>query len=372
MSTVNELRQTALHAWHAAHDARMVDFAGWSMPIQYTSIIEEHHATRKAIGMFDVSHMGRFFFKGKTVDKFLDRLATRRVDGMSVGRIRYALMTNEQGGILDDVLIYHLPDADGKPYFMMVVNASNRDKIRNWIEAHRTPSDSFELEDRTLDTVMIACQGPSANAMVSEICDIEPDQLKYYTGTSTRVCGAEAIVSRTGYTGEDGCEIITDNRHAMEIWEEIYERAIAVRGKANGLAARDTLRLEAAMPLYGHELNEQTNAAQTGLDFAINCKERQFIGRDAIQAARQDSNLPRRVGIVLDGRRVARQHCPLIDGDRVVGEVTSGTFSPTLEQSISMGYVQPDTAESSTSLQVDIRGKSCTARIVPLPFYSRS
>lgn len=372
MSTVNQLQCTALHGWHSSHGGRLVDFAGWSMPVQYSSIIDEHLATRKSIGMFDVSHMGRFFFSGDGVAAFLDRLTTRRVADMEVGRIRYSLMCNDAGGILDDVLVYRLPTAADASQIMMVVNASNRHKIRNWIESNRSGQDHFELHDRTLETAMIACQGPNANSIVAEICEIEPEQLKYYSGTATRVCGADAIVSRTGYTGEDGCEIIVDNDRAVEVWEEIYNRAVAVRGGANGLAARDTLRLEAAMPLYGHELNEDINAAQANLGFAINLKDRDFIGRDAILAASKDNSLPRRIGLELEDRRAARQHCPIVHHGQPIGEVTSGTFSPTLERSISMGYVQPHYADLTTALTIDIRGKLHNARVVELPFYSRS
>ncbi len=374
MSTVNQLMNTALHAWHAGHGGRMVEFAGWSMPVQYSSIIDEHHATRKSIGLFDVSHMGRFFFTGENVDAFLDRLTTRRIAGMEQGRIRYSLMCKDDGGILDDVLVYHLPASDDNSaaQFMMVVNASNREKIRDWIETQRTAADNFELIDRTAETVMIACQGPNANGIVGQVCDIEPEQLGYYTGTRTTVCGVDAIVSRTGYTGEDGCEIIADNDSALEIWEEIHNRAIAVRGGAAGLAARDTLRLEAAMPLYGHELAEDINAAQTGLGFAMNFKDRDFFGRSAILAARKNESLPQRIGIELDDRRAARQHCPILNDNQPIGEITSGTFSPTLERSISMGYVQPQYAVLDTALQIDIRGKIHSGRVVELPFYSRS
>lgn len=372
MSTTDQLLTTALYDWHVCNGGRMVDFAGWSMPVQYSSIIDEHNATRKSVGMFDVSHMGRFYFEGPNVDQFLDRLTTRRVANMEVGRIRYSLMTNEGGGILDDVLVYHLPGTDGGSQIMMVVNASNREKIAGWIESQRGPSDKFQLHDRTAETAMIACQGPNANGIVADICDIDPATLKYYTGTTTRVCGTDAVVSRTGYTGEDGCEIIVENDRAVEVWEEIHHRAIAIRGLANGLAARDTLRLEAAMPLYGHELTEDINAAQTGLGFAMNFKDRDFVGRRAILAARQSESLPSRVGIELDDRRAARQHCPVLKGQQRIGEVTSGTFSPTLEKSICMAYVEADHAEPNTRLEIDIRGRMHEGRVVELPFYSRS
>lgn len=373
MSSVNEILQTALFQWHQSNGGRMVEFAGWSMPVQYSSIIDEHHATRKSVGLFDVSHMGRFFFVGQEIDRTLDRLTTRRVASLDEGRIRYSLMTNEDGGILDDVLVYHLPPAGAQSaQFMMVVNASNREKIRSWIEGHSDSADSIEIEDRTAETVMIACQGPAANGVAGEISEVDPEQLGYYYVARTKVCGHDAIVSRTGYTGEDGCEIICENEHAAEVWEELHHRSLALRGAACGLAARDTLRLEAAMPLYGHELTEDLNAAQTDLGFAMNSKDREFIGRSAILAAKKDGSLPRRVGIELSDRRAARQGCPIQVAGQPVGEITSGTFSPTLERSISMGYVSPQYAEAGTELDIDIRGRLHPGRIVPLPFYRRS
>ena len=371
MSTLEQVFKTALHPWHSTNGGRMVDFAGWSMPVQYSSIIDEHNATRNSIGLFDVSHMGRFFFSGQGIDTFLDGLTTRRVAGMNIGRIRYTLMCNPSGGILDDVLVYHLPTQNGDSQFMMVVNASNREKIRDWIVANKPADSQIELTDKTTETVMIACQGPSANALVAEICDTEPAELKYYTGTSTQVCGHDAIVTRTGYTGEDGCEIIADNEFAIEIWEELHSRSLAIRGAACGLAARDTLRLEAAMPLYGHELGEDINAAQTDLGFAISLKDREFMGRSAIVDARNDESLVRRVGIELEGKRAARQGCPILVSENPVGEITSGTFSPTLQKSISMGYIQPQYAEIGTELAIDIRGKIHQGLVVALPFYSR-
>lgn len=372
MSSVEQLLQTPLHGWHASNSGRMVDFAGWSMPVQYKSIIDEHNATRNAIGMFDVSHMGRFFFTGTDIDQMLDRLTTRKVKGAGVGRIRYSLMCNDAGGILDDVLVYHLPKLDGTSFHMMVVNASNREKIHKWIESQRQDSDDFKLNDRTTETAMIACQGPKTNSLVAEISDLDPDSLKYYTGATTKVCGHETIVSRTGYTGEDGCELIVDNAHAEEIWNEIHGRATKIGGQACGLASRDTLRLEAAMPLYGHELGEEINASQTDLSFAMSFKDREFSGRSAILAAKKENRLPVRIGLQLEGKRAARENCDIIVGDEKVGNVTSGTFSPTLQKSLSMGYIDPKHAEVGNQVTIDIRGKSHDAVIVELPFYKRA
>ena len=368
---VEQLLKTPLHQWHVDQNGRMVDFAGWSMPVQYSSIIDEHHQTRQAIGMFDVSHMGRLYFTGDNVDVFLDRLTTRRVAGVECGKIRYSLMTNQSGGILDDVLVYHLPDINGQPFHMMVVNASNRQKIVDWIGSQIGDS-KIELEDRTTSSAMIAVQGPKANQAVAALSKTDPDSLAYYTGTTTTICGAEAILTRTGYTGEDGCEIICEAQHANEIWQQVHQAAKTVDGGASGLAARDTLRLEAGMPLYGHELSETINPAQTDLKFAIQFKDREFVGRSSILAAKKENTLPVRVGLKLEGRRPARQDCAVMLNDQTIGTVTSGTYAPTLKSSISMAYVDPQHAQVGTEVVVDIRGKSHPARIVELPFYKRT
>ncbi|MEE2826033.1 MAG: glycine cleavage system aminomethyltransferase GcvT [Planctomycetota bacterium] len=371
MTSVDQLLKTPFHQWHTEHHGRMVDFAGWSMPVQYKSIMEEHHQTRKAVGLFDVSHMGRLFFKGTGIDQFLDSLTTRRVAGVEVGRIRYSLMTNDQGGILDDVLVYHLADSTGQPFHMMVVNASNRDKIVHWLKGHIPNDSDITVEDRTLTTAMIAVQGPKANAMVGELCSVAPADLKYYTGTAATISEHPVILSRTGYTGEDGCELIVESEVALAVWETLMQNAITLGGGATGLAARDTLRLEAAMPLYGHELNEETNAAQTDLKFAINLKDREFIGREAIVAANKDQDLPIRIGLELQGKRAAREDCAIIAEGNQVGTVTSGTFAPTLQKSISMGYIDRSFADPGTELEIDIRGKRTAAQVVKLPFYTR-
>ena len=349
----------------------MVEFAGWSMPVQYGSIVTEHLQTRNAFGLFDVSHMGRLYFSGDGVGEFLDSLTTRRVAGIDAGKIRYSLLTNEAGGILDDVLVYHLADSAGQPVWMMVVNASNRQKIVGWLESHLPADGNIQIDDRTESTAMIAVQGPAANKAVTKIGNLDPDSLSYYTGAFAKIDDCEVIVSRTGYTGEDGCELIVPGENAVAIWEGLMELAKECDGGASGLASRDSLRLEAAMPLYGHELSEDVNAAQTDLKFAINVKDRKFIGRAAILAARKDKSLRTRVGFVLEGKRAAREDCPVVVDGNTVGEVTSGAFAPTVQKSISMGYVDPEFATPGTKVQFDIRGKLHDGEVVQLPFYKR-
>jgi aminomethyltransferase len=375
------LAQTPLYDWHVAHGGRMVDFAGWSMPVQYSSIAEEHHATRKAVGVFDISHMGRLQFFGPDAASFLDRIVTRRVTDMKRREVRYALVCHEKGGVLDDVLVYSgLPIEPGA--FSMVVNASNREKIFAWLTIQRDANlqelPNLSFGDSTLDSAMIAVQGPKALGVLqpfftgcAETPPLDLSGMRYYHVATGSFGDNSVAISRTGYTGEDGFEIICDSENAPEIWTKIVEAGERVGGMACGLGARDTLRLEAAMPLYGHELSEAINPFQAGLGFAVNLEGRDFVGRAALERFAADKNQPARVGLQLEGKRVPRQGCPVLHGDEVVGEVTSGTFSPTFERPIAMAYVRPTSQAVGTRLAVDIRGTQHAATVVPLPFYQR-
>lgn len=367
MSTTTQLSCTPLHDWHTAHGAKMVDFAGWSMPVRYSTIVEEHQATRSAAGLFDISHMGRLRITGAEAVDFLDQLLTRRVTDMKPGQIRYSLVCNEEGGILDDVLVYSLPEQTDE--FLLVVNASNREKIVAWFHQHNSPS--VEINDQTFSHAMIALQGPLAVETVDKLFQCGLSTLRYYTGKQIEVEGTDIFITRTGYTGEDGCEIICNAEHAVSLWTKLFEAIDTSEGKPAGLAARDTLRLEAGMPLYGHELSEDINPVQAGLGFALNLKERDFVGRDAIATIQADGNQPVRVGLQLEGRRVAREGSAVLLGDDQVGTVTSGTFSPTFDKPISMAYASDSCSSVGTSLVVDIRGQQQNAQVVPLPFYER-
>jgi aminomethyltransferase len=315
--------------------------------------------------------MGRLRLNGSGAEAFLDRLLTRKVVGMSPGKIRYSLVCNESGGILDDVLIYHLESRGRGPYFLLVVNASNRDKIYQWLVKHRQKDDDVKLADSTIETAMIAVQGPAAISCVQPLVSTDISSLGYYTGTETTICGSAGLVSRTGYTGEDGCELVVPAEIAVTVWKRVLEQGQAAGAMAAGLGARDTLRLEAAMPLYGHELSEDINPIQAGLSFAVNLEGREFIGRTALAAAQQRKTQPVRVGLAMNGRRAAREHYPVVMSGERIGHITSGTFSPTLQKPIAMAYVPPQYAEPGTELAIDIRGSLEPARVVPLPFYKR-
>lgn len=357
--------RTSLFDWHASR-GRIVEFGGWEMPIQYSGIIEEHHAVRKAAGLFDISHMGRLAFRGQDAESFLSNLLTCRVDNLAKGQIRYGLVCRDDGGVLDDILVYKLDPQ----HYGLVVNASNRAKIVAWIEKH-----GGQYEDQTLSTTMIAIQGPKALAILSRLAksDIELGSLKYYTGCAGEVAGIEAFISRTGYTGEDGFEIVIAEGPlgSTRVWEGLLEAGSGDGMLPCGLGCRDTLRLEAAMPLYGHELNENVDPLTAGLSFAVKLDKPGFIGRDALLKIKEIPNRPVRVGLQLASRRIAREHAEVYAGDTRIGQVTSGTFSPTLDQSIAMAYVDNAHSIVGTAIEIDIRGKRESAKVVPLPFYKR-
>ncbi|MBS0206499.1 MAG: glycine cleavage system aminomethyltransferase GcvT [Planctomycetes bacterium] len=372
------LLRTPLYDWHAAHQGRIVEFGGWEMPVQYTGIVDEHHAVRKAAGLFDISHMGRLSFSGLDVEPFLSRLVTCRVDNLADGQIRYGLVCGQNGGVLDDILVYKLDPL----HFGLVVNASNRAKIVAWIEQHEAGIESadhavdFEFLDQTTESAMIAIQGPKALMILSKLARSAVDlgSLRYYSGCPSEVAGVEAYISRTGYTGEDGFEIVISESPAaaVKVWEQLLEAGQGDGLLPCGLGCRDTLRLEAAMPLYGHELNENVDPLTAGLAFAVKLDKPDFIGRDALVKIKAEPNRPVRVGLKLASRRIARENAELYSGDVRIGQVTSGTFSPTLEQSIAMGYVDASHAATGTAVEVDIRGKREAATVVALPFYKRA
>lgn len=361
------MHQTALHDWHVSHGGRMVDFAGWEMPIQYTTIIEEHQAVRQRAGLFDIGHMGRLLFRGSDACRLLDSLLTNNVAALKVGQVRYSLICNEEGGILDDVLIYRLE----QERYLLVVNASNREKIVGWIDQHQSGFDA-DVGDGTIESFMLALQGPRSAEILSTQTDVDLSAMKYYSAVEHHVCGVRTTLSRTGYTGEDGYELICAAVEGPRVWDNILTAGEEFDLAPCGLGCRDTLRLEAAMPLYGHELDESIDPLTAGLGFAVKLGAADFIGKDALQRIHDNPTDRQRVGLKLTGRRIAREGAELFAGDESIGRVTSGTFSPTLEQSIAMGYIQSSHAAPGTTVEVDIRGRREAAEVCPLPFYKRS
>lgn len=357
--------KTALHDWHVSAGGRMVEFAGWHMPIQYTTIVQEHHAVRKRAGVFDIAHMGRLRFRGPDTIRFLDHVVTNHVAKIFVGQVRYSLVCNETGGILDDILISRFDDE-----CLLVVNGANREKIVNWLERHRGGFD-VEMTDETRSTFMLALQGPESQAILQPHVDCDLAQVRYYRTVRGRAFGVEAILSRTGYTGEDGFELIVPDADAVRVWQAVVDAGAAGGLVPCGLGCRDTLRLEAAMPLYGHEMDETVDPLTAGLEFGVKLEKEDFIGKPALVQMSTRRDLPKRVGIELAGKRIAREGAGLLKEGKSIGRVTSGTFSPTLEKSIAMGYVTAAHAEPGTAIDVDIRGRTEPATVVPLPFYRR-
>ncbi len=371
-----DLKKTPLHQWHVDHGGKMVDFAGWSLPMSYSGIIDEHNQVRNSGGVFDVSHMGRLKIKGRHARRLLEKACSRRISDMVEGQCRYSLVLNEQGGIRDDVLVYRLGDDE----FMMVVNASNREKIVGHLDAIKE-AEGFKLkmDDQTESTAMIAIQGPNVMDMVSKVSSEVPT-LKRYRFVTKNLVVIKLLVSRTGYTGENGVEVIlpagATNMALKLMMKDIDANQAESLVKPAGLGARDTLRLEAGMPLYGHELTEETNALATGLGFAINMDKdeqengEEFIGQAALKATLADGGPKEQlVGLVIDSPRTARQGMEVAASGNTVGTVTSGCKSPTLEKSIAMAYVSNEHAEVGTELSVVSGKNELAAQVVAMPFY---
>ena len=365
--------KTALTDWHVQNGARMASFAGYQMPIQYTGIVAEHLATRPAAGVFDISHMGRLRFDGPRADQLLEQVLTRRVLDMQPGQVRYSLVCNESGGILDDVLVSCLESPSGKIYFLLVVNASNKAKIVRWLAPHLADFPDVEFHDVTESTAMIAIQGPKSIEVCEKLFPASVLGLGYYRARVTEQMSKPCIVSRTGYTGEDGFELIVRAEDASRVWENLLMAGRAFGVSPVGLGARDTLRLEAGMPLYGHELEENIDPYKAGLGFACQCKDRTFVGRDILAERSKEELAVQRVGLVLEGRRAAREQSACFDmAGNPIGTVTSGSFSPTLQKPIAMAYLSRHAAILGAEIQVDIRGTTARAWVQELPFYKRA
>ena len=352
--------RSPLHDFHLERGGKMVEFAGWEMPVAYGSVKAEHVATRTSAGLFDVSHMGRLSFHADDPVAAVETVFSRKVSDLPVGRCRYGFVTNERGGVLDDVIVSR---EDGG--VSMVCNASNREKLL----AHFADVGIGEVRDHTFDTAMLAVQGPAVMAKVKELAPTSAGvgSLKRYAFTKFELMGLPVTLARSGYTGEDGVEITVPAEAAAMV-----AKALGVNDDwltPCGLAARDTLRIEAGMPLYGHELSEDVTPPELNMPFALDASLT-FVGAEAL---RDSPHPPARqlVGLKLDGKRIARQDQPVTSDDTPVGTVTSGTFGPTVDASIAMAFVDTAHAEPGTTLAVDFRGKPVEATVVPLPFYKR-
>ena len=367
--------KTSFYSFHTEHGAKFVDFAGWQMPITYGSIIDEHKQVRSMGGLFDVSHMGRLKITGRHARRFLERALTRRISDMTVLTCRYALVCNEQGGVKDDVIVYRFDD-----HWLLVVNASNRAKILEHFKAI-TGDLVVKIEDQTESTAMVALQGPRVMETVGKFSKEVP-MLKKYTFCIKNLLILKMIISRTGYTGEDGIEIILPASTAsMAIKLLVKNPSAGAEGaqvmKPAGLGARDTLRMEAGMPLYGHELDESIDPISAGLGWAVTLDKdkdengEKFIGQEAIQKIAAQGPVKMRVGLKLEGKRTPRQGMNVLVDGNIVGTVTSGCLSPTLGIPIAMAYLPTAQAQPGTAVQVDLGSGHLPGQVVELPFYKK-
>ncbi|MYT28458.1 MULTISPECIES: glycine cleavage system aminomethyltransferase GcvT [unclassified Streptomyces] len=368
----NAARHTALDATHRALGATMTDFAGWDMPLRYSSEREEHLAVRTRAGLFDLSHMGEITVTGPQAGALLDHALVGSIGALKVGRARYTMICAADGGILDDLIVYRLAERE----FMVVANAANAQVVLDALADRQAGFDAAVRDDRDA-YALIAVQGPESPGILKKTTDADLDGLKYYAGLPGTVAGVEALIARTGYTGEDGFELFVRPADAVTVWEALTEAGRDVGLVPCGLSCRDTLRLEAGMPLYGHELTTALTPFDAGLGRVVKFeKEGDFVGRAALEAAagRAEQNPPRKlVGLLAEGRRVPRAGYPVVAADgTVIGEVTSGAPSPTLGRPIAMAYVDAAHAAPGTEgVRVDIRGTHEPYEVVALPFYKR-
>ncbi len=359
------LRRTPLYASHVRAGGRMVGFAGWEMPVQYAGVIDEHHAVRKAAGVFDVSHMGEFRVFGADAERFLQRNTPNNVARLRVGRAHYSGLMTEQGTYVDDVLIYRR----GENEFLLVVNAANRE--RDFAVLSERAGLGVELEDVSEAFALLAVQGPKAEDIVAQLTSDPIRELRYYGFLEGHLLGAPALISRTGYTGEDGFELYVVADQAEAVWEAVLAAGVGEGLQPAGLGARDTLRLEAAMALYGHELTEQITPLEAGLGWVVKFKKGDYLGRDVLEGQKLNGLERQLCGFEVVDRGIAREgHEVLVDGDQVA-TVTSGVWSPTLEKAIGMTFLPVASAEPGTEIEIQVRKRRLAARVVELPFYRR-
>ncbi|MEU2899046.1 glycine cleavage system aminomethyltransferase GcvT [Streptomyces sp. NPDC001273] len=366
-----EPRRTALDALHRSLGATMTDFAGWDMPLRYGSERDEHNAVRTKAGLFDLSHMGEIAVTGPAAAALLDHALVGNIGSVKPGRARYTMICREDGGILDDLIVYRL----GESEYMVVANASNAQTVLDALVERSAGFDAEVRDDRDA-YALLAVQGPESQKILASLTDADLDGLKYYAGLPGTVAGVPALIARTGYTGEDGFELFVKPEHAVELWQALTKAGEGAGLVPCGLSCRDTLRLEAGMPLYGNELSTSLTPFDAGFGRVVKFeKEGDFVGRAALaEAAERAAAEPPRVlvGLVAEGRRVPRAGYAVVAGGEVIGEVTSGAPSPTLGKPIAMAYVDPAHAAPGTEgVGVDIRGSHEPYEVVALPFYKR-
>jgi len=357
------LKKTPLHEVEKELGGKMVDFGGWELPVQFSGILEEHEAVRTKVGVFDVSHMGEVMVKGPQALELLQRATCNDVAKLDQGRIHYNGLLYPNGGFVDDILIYQNTPED----FFVVVNASNTDKDFEWLQQSSKDLD-VDVKNVSADYAQLAIQGPEAERVLQPMTDVALADIKYYRFANGTVDGAPAIVSRTGYTGEDGFEIYTAPEHAPRILRKL----VAAGVKPCGLGARDTLRLEAKMALYGNDIDQTTTPIEADLGWIVKLDKGEFAGRDILAHEKAEGPKRKLVGFEMVDRGIARHGYPVVDGSEEIGVITSGTHSPTLKKAIGLAYLPLDKSAQGTEFMVLIRGKETRARVVPTPFYKRA
>ena len=363
MTTISaqSIRHLPLHERHAQKGARFGAFGEWEVPLYYTTILDEHAAVRQAAGLFDISHMGEFWISGPEALGFLEGLLPRPIAPITVGQALYMPLLNEHGGIVDDIIVYRFADDE----FLLIVNAGNVAKDSDWIRAHLSPGVNFT--DLSEEMGLLALQGPKSPTILERALGGRID-LKYY---HFRKYGS-GMISRTGYTGEDGFEIMADNQDLPGLWDTLMNAGAPLGLVPTGFGARDTLRLEAAMPLYGHDMNDETTPLEVGINWAVDLTKASFIGKEPLVRQKETGVRKKLIGFEMVGRGIPRQHYEICKKGKRLGEVTSGSFAPTLKKNIGMGFMAAAESQPGNEIEIMIREQSLAARIVPLPFYKRA
>lgn len=361
------LKRTPLYERHVALGARMTTFAGWQLPLHYSGIIDEHLAVRTRAGLFDVSHMGEIEVAGGDVVAALQYLTCTDVARLQVGQAQYSALTTPEGTIVDDLIVYRLADR----HFLLVVNAANTDKDVTWIASRVRAFGDVVAVDVSARYALLALQGPAAPQVLRRLTDIDLANLRWFRFAPGEVAGVRALVARTGYTGEDGFELFVPPQSAARVWDAVIEAGRAVELRPAGLGARDTLRLEAGLRLYGFDIDETTTVVEAGLEAIVAWQKGEFLGRSALEADRAGGLRRRLIGFEMIDRAIARHGYLVYVGASRVGLVTSGTYGPFLGKAIGLAYLPPDHTAIGMEIQVDVRGRRARARVVPLPFYRR-
>jgi len=360
------MKRTRLYPAHEKAGAKLVEFFGWEMPIEYSGILQEHMAVRQKAGLFDVSHMGEIVISGNHALDFVQYLTPNDASRLDENKAQYSALTTPDGTFVDDLLVYYLDEN----VYLLVVNAANSDKDYQWILDHKNGYD-VEVHNLSDDYTQVALQGPEAQKILQPLTDIDLEDIPGFGVARGKVGGVEALVSRTGYTGEDGFEIYTRAQDPEKIWDVILEEGKSFGLLPIGLGARDTLRLEARLMLYGNDIDETTTVLEAGMRWLVKFKKGDFLGREALLKQKEEGILRKIIGFELLGKGIARPHYPVYVGDEEVSKVRSGSFSPFFHKSIGLTYLPVEYTEIGSEFAIDIRGKSVKAKVVPTPFYKR-